>query len=90
MQTREEALALDAADPLAPLREQFSLPEGVIYLDGNSLGVLPRSTAAQPRRVGRWTCRSVTSSRGMAWIFPFSGYGTGAGRGHRAARRQCS
>jgi kynureninase len=38
--TRDDALALDRADPLAPLREQFQLPQGVIYLDGNSLGVL--------------------------------------------------
>ncbi|OQW45245.1 MAG: kynureninase [Proteobacteria bacterium SG_bin6] len=42
--TLDEARALDAADPLAPLRARFALPEGVIYLDGNSLGPLPHAT----------------------------------------------
>ncbi|WP_309083051.1 kynureninase [Chelativorans sp.] len=30
--------AMDAADPLGPIRERFTLPEGIVYLDGNSLG----------------------------------------------------
>jgi kynureninase len=48
--TLQDCRALDAADPLRPLRNLFALPAGVTYLDGNSLGPLPRATAARVAR----------------------------------------
>ena len=44
--TREDCEQRDRDDPLASLRDQFVLPDDVIYLDGNSLGPLPRTTAS--------------------------------------------
>lgn len=44
----ERAAALDAADPLAPFRERFVLDD-VLYLDGNSLGRLPKATVERMR-----------------------------------------
>ena len=49
--TRSDCLARDAADALAPLRALFALPEGVIYLDGNSLGARPKAALARAQDV---------------------------------------
>ena len=45
--TWADCVEQDAKDPLASRRALFSLPKGVIYLDGNSLGVLPRNVPAR-------------------------------------------
>ncbi len=47
MTTLQDCRALDAQDPLRTLRDQFVLPPGVIYLDGNSLGVMPVTAPAR-------------------------------------------
>ncbi len=68
--TRNDALALDATDPLAALRDQFALPEGVIYLDGNSLGVLPRATPGRVQQVVQheWGQGLIRSWNTAGWM----------------------
>ena len=67
---RAHALALDAADPLADKRHAFALPEGVIYLDGNSLGALPKATPERLARVAvqEWGDDLITSWNKHGWI----------------------
>jgi kynureninase len=65
-----ECEARDAADPLAGFRDRFALPEGVIYLDGNSLGALPRATADRLAEVvsGEWGDGLVRSWNAAGWV----------------------
>lgn len=67
--TREDCAARDAADPLAPFRDEFVLPDGVIYLDGNSLGALPRATPARVARLveHEWGQRLIASWNEAGW-----------------------
>ena len=50
MTTLQDCRELDAKDPLRPLRELYVVPDNLIYLDGNSLGVMPKTV---PGRVAR-------------------------------------
>ena len=64
------ARARDANDSLAFMRGKFSLPEGVIYLDGNSLGVLPKGTADRLARAitEEWGEGLIRSWNDAGWI----------------------
>jgi kynureninase len=68
--TLEEARALDSVDPLRPFRDRFFLPEGVIYLDGNSLGALPKAAVARQRAMveEEWGSELIRSWNSRGWI----------------------
>lgn len=68
--TRQTLEALDAQDPLAHYRDQFILPEGVIYLDGNSLGALPKATAQRVASLvtKEWGAGLIRSWNDADWI----------------------
>ncbi len=67
--SRAAAEALDAADPLAPLRTRFALPDGVLYLDGNSLGAMPAHVPAAMRDAveRQWATDLIGSWNGNDW-----------------------
>ena len=70
MTTRQDCQTRDAADPLRPLRELFSIPEGLIYLDGNSLGVMPKSAPARAAQVvaQEWGQGLIRSWNAAGWF----------------------
>ena len=70
MTTLQDCRAFDAQDPLRELRYQFVLPEGVIYLDGNSLGVLPKTAAARVAEAvtQEWGQGLIRSWNSAGWV----------------------
>lgn len=68
--TRDDAAALDRADELAAFRDRFVLPDDVIYLDGNSLGPLPKATKARIAEVmeQEWGQSLIRSWTEHGWI----------------------
>mgnify|MGYP002619605108 CR=1 FL=1 len=68
--TRDDLVARDAADPLRGFRARFALPDGVIYLDGNSLGARPIAVAERVRRAveQEWGEDLIRSWNTADWI----------------------
>jgi kynureninase len=70
MTTRNDCLERDAQDPLATLRDEFDLPAGVIYLDGNSLGARPKAALARAQQViaQEWGHDLIRSWNSAGWF----------------------
>jgi kynureninase len=68
--TRDDCLQSDRRDPLAGQREQFVLPENVLYFDGNSLGALPRTTVGAVQRViqDEWGAQLIRGWNDAGWM----------------------
>ncbi len=68
--TRAMLETLDREDPLAPFRDEFDLPPDVLYLDGNSLGVLPKAAKARMTRAveQEWGRGLIRSWNDAGWI----------------------
>ena len=72
--TRQDCIARDAEDPLRSLRDLFALDavdrQGLVYLDGNSLGALPKATSARIKEVveGEWGVGLIRSWNAAGWI----------------------
>ena len=68
--SRDACLARDAVDPLRGFRDRFAIPEGLIYLDGNSLGPMPRAAADVLNRTieQEWGHDLITSWNSAGWF----------------------
>lgn len=64
------AAALDRDDPLCAFRDAFVIPDGMTYLDGNSLGLLPKAAAARARRTieDEWGRSAISGWNDHRWI----------------------
>jgi len=70
MHTRQACLQADQQDPLAPLKAHFEIPAGVLYMDGNSLGMLPKTAAARSAQViqQEWGQGLIRSWNDAGWF----------------------
>jgi kynureninase len=70
MTSRDACVAQDSRDPLGGVRDRFVLPEGLIYLDGNSLGPMPRAAAGILRHTieREWSQDLIRSWNDAGWF----------------------
>src|ERR1700730_3665975 len=88
--SRDECVAHDCVDPLRDFRDRFMIPEGLIYLDGNSLGPMPRAAASILNRTieQEWGHDLIRSWNTAGWFDMPVRLGAGAGGG-RTIRMPC-
>ena len=70
MKKLQHCRELDALDPLREFRNLFQLSDGLTYLDGNSLGMLPKATAARVAQVvtEEWGSGLIRSWNAAKWF----------------------
>ena len=68
--TREDFVALDQNDVLAPFADEFHIPDGMIYFDGNSLGAMPKAAKARAIEVieQEWGTDLIKSWNKAGWF----------------------
>jgi kynureninase len=68
--SRDACIARDASDPLGALRDRFVIPDGLVYLDGNSLGPMPRAAAGALNRTieQEWGQDLIKSWNSAGWF----------------------
>jgi kynureninase len=68
--SRDACIARDATDPIGASRDRFVIPDGLIYLDGNSLGPLPRAAASTLRHTieQEWGQDLIRSWNSAGWF----------------------
>ena len=66
----EDILQMDYDDPLKEYKDKFQLPNGIIYMDGNSLGAMPKITQDVINNTVRneWGDGLITSWLGADWV----------------------
>ena len=66
--TRDDCASLDDNDPLRSIRDRFVLPDGIVYLDGNSLGPMARNVPTRADTIlSEWSSRLIRGWMEEGW-----------------------